>query len=124
MSEGPIDLSDDTKAILFEFDDEVGAPMVTPEETDNSDPFIAIDFSAEGTEYVDNVADEADVDSHGDVTITAATLKSPDMDAMDIMDMLVTTDNQVFLFKASDLAKGDHVVKVSADGRGRKRVGR
>ena len=115
VKEGPIDLSDDTKAILFEFDDEVGAPTVTPEETDNSDPFIAINFSAEGTEYVDNAVDKADVDSHGDVTITAATLKSPDMDAMDIMDMLVTTDNQVFLFKASDLAKGDHVVKVSAE---------
>ena len=112
VNEGPIDLGDDTKAILFEFDDAVGEPTVTPEETDNSDPFIAIDFSAEGTEYEDNA--EVDLDSHGDVTITEATLKSPDMDAMDITDMLVTTDNQVFLFKASDLAKGDHVVTVSA----------
>ena len=112
VDEGPIDLGDDTKAILFEFDDSVGEPTVTPEETDNSDPFIAIDFSAEGTEYEDNA--EVDLDSHGDVTITEATLKSPDMDAMDITDMLVTTDNQVFLFKASDLAKGDHVVTVSA----------
>ena len=115
VNEGPIDLGDDTKAILFEFDDAVGAPTISPEETDNSDPFIAIDFSDEGKEYVDNNVDEADVDSHGDVMITAATLKSPGMDAMDIMDMLVTTDNQVFLFKASDLAKGDHVVTVSAE---------
>lgn len=112
VNEGPIDLDDDTDAILFEFDDEVGEPTVSPEETDNSDPFIAIDFSAEGTEYSDNA--DVDLDSHGDVTITSATLESPDMDAMDITDMLVTTDNQVFLFKASDLAKGDHVVTVSA----------
>ena len=112
VNEGPIDLDEDTKAILFEFDDEVGEPTVSPEETDNSDPFIAIDFSAEGTEYADDL--DVDLDSHGDVTITEATLKSPDMDAMDITDMLVTTDNQVFLFKASDLAKGDHVVTVSA----------
>ncbi len=113
VNEGPIDLDlDDTKAILFEFDDGVGAPVVTPEETDSSGPFISIDFSAEGTEYEDNDGD--DLDSHGDVTITSATLESPDMDAMDITDALVTTDNKVFLYKASDLAKGDHVVTVSA----------
>ena len=112
VNEGPIDLDEDTEAILFEFDDEVGEPTVSPKETDNSDPFIAIDFSNEGTEYADDL--DVDFDSHGDVTITEATLKSPDMDAMDITDMLVTTDNQVFLFKASDLAKGDHVVTVSA----------
>ena len=113
VNEGPIDLDlDDTKAILFEFDDEVGAPVVTPEETDSSAPFISIDFSAEGTEYEDNDGD--DLDSHGDVMITSATLKSPDVDKMDISDALVTTDNKTFLYKASDLAKGDHVVTVSA----------
>ena len=112
VSKGPIDLSDDTSAILFEFDDAVGKPMVTPEKTDNSSPFISIDFSAEGTEYEDN--DGMDLDSHGDVMITSATLESPGMDAMDITDMLVSTDQKVFLYKASDLAKGDHVIKVTA----------
>ena len=112
VNEGPIDLDDDTKAILFEFDEAVGKPTITPEETDSSAPFISLDFSAEGTEYEDNNGE--DLDSHGDVTVTSASLKSPDMDAMDITDMLVTTDNKVFLYKASDLAKGDHVVTVSA----------
>ena len=42
------------------------------------------------------------------------TLESPDVDEVDITDALVTTDNVIFLYKASDLAKGDHVVSVSA----------
>ena len=111
VNEGPIDLDDDTKAILFEFDDAVGKPTITPEETDSASPFISIDFDAEGAEYNE---EGDDLDSHAEVMVTSASLKSPDMDAMDITDMLVTTDNVVFLYKASDLAKGDHVVKVSA----------
>ncbi len=115
VNEGPIDLDDDTDAILFEFDEAVGKPTVMPDDeegTDSSDPFITIDFSAEGTEYADN--EGVDLDSHGTVTITSASLKSPDMDAMDITDSLVTTDDMVFLYKASDLSKGDHVITVSA----------
>ena len=116
VSKGPIDLGDDTDAILFEFDNDVGEPTVSPEETDNSAPFIAIDFAAEGNEYYDDDAklDKVDVDSYGDVMITSASIDSPDMDEMDITDMLVTTDNVVFLYKASDLAKGDHVITVTA----------
>ncbi len=115
VNEGPIDLDDDTDAILFEFDDEVAKPTVMPDDeegTDSSDPFITIDFSAEGTEYPED--EGMDYDSHGMVTITSASLKSPDMDAMDITDSLVTTDDMVFLYKASDLSKGDHVITVSA----------
>ena len=117
VNKGPIDLTDDTKAILFEFDDGVGEPVVTPGDTDetasdNPDPFITIDFAAEGTEYEDN--DGVDLDSHGTVTIVSASLKSPDSDAMDIADSLATTDNVKFLYKASDLVKGKHTVKVKA----------
>ena len=115
VSEGPIDLSDDTKAILFEFDNAVGEPMVMPDDetgSDNSDPFITIDFAAEGKEYMDNAG--VDLDSYGKVTVVSASLKSPDMDAMDIADSLATTDNVIFLYKASDLAKGNHTVKVKA----------
>lgn len=115
VSKGPIDLTDDTKAILFEFDNAVGAPTVTPDDetgSDNSDPFITIDFAAEGTEYPDDAG--KDVDSYGTVTIVSATLKSPDMDAMDIAGSLATTNNVKFLYKASDLAKGNHKVTVKA----------
>ena len=120
VNKGPIDLTDDTKAILFEFDNDVGAPTVTPDDktgSDNSDPFITIDFAAEGTEYeVGTDADGKliDGDSYGTVTIVSATLKSPDMDAMDIAGSLATTNNSKFLYKASDLAKGNHKVTVKA----------
>ena len=112
VNEGPIDLTADTKAILFEFDNAVGEPTVEPEATDNSDPFITIDFEAEGLEYPDDAG--KDVDSYGTVTIVSATLKSPDMDAMDIAGSLATTNNVKFLYKASDLAKGNHKVTVKA----------
>ena len=115
VNKGPIDLTDDTKAILFEFDNAVGEPMVMPDDdtgSDNSDPFITIDFAAEGNEYPDNAG--VDLDSHGTVTIVSATLDSPDADAMDIAGSLATTDNVIFLYKASDLVKGNHKVKVKA----------
>ena len=115
VNNGPIDLTDDTKAILFEFDNAVGEPVVTPDDkdgSDNSDPFITIDFAAEGKEYDDT--EGVDLDSHGKVTIVSASLDSPDADAMDIADSLATTDNVKFLYKASDLVKGNHKVKVKA----------
>ena len=115
VNKGPIDLDDDTKAILFEFDNAVGEPTVMPDDdtgSDNSDPFITIDFAAEGKEYPDDAG--VDLDSHGTVTIVSATLDSPDTDAMDIAGSLATTDNVIFLYKASDLVKGDHKVKVKA----------
>ena len=115
VNKGPLDLTDDTKAILFEFDNDVGEPMVMPDDetgSDNSDPFITINFAAEGKEYPDDAG--VDLDSHGTVTIVSATLKSPDTDAMDIAGSLATTDNVIFLYKASDLAKGNHKVTVKA----------
>lgn len=115
VNKGPIDLTDDTKAILFEFDNAVGEPMVMPDDdmgSDNSDPFITIDFANEGKEYPDNAG--VDLDSHGTVTIVSASLDSPDADAMDIAGSLATTDNVIFLYKASDLVKGNHKVTVKA----------
>lgn len=115
VNKGPIDLTDDTKAILFEFDNSVAAPMVLPDDedgSDNSDPFITIDFVAEGTEYMDN--NDVDLDSYGTVTILSASLDSPDSAAMDIAESLVTTDNVIFLYKASDLVKGNHTLTVKA----------
>lgn len=116
VNKGPIDLSDDSKAILFEFDNDVGEPVVMPDDdtgSDNSDPFITINFAEEGKEYSDEDGD-VNLDSHGTVTIVSASLKSPDTDEMDITESLVSTDNKIFLYKASDLAKGNHEVKVKA----------
>jgi hypothetical protein len=115
VSKGPIDLTDDTKAILFEFDNDVEEPAVMPDDedgSDNSDPFITIDFASEGKEYEDS--EGVDLDSHGTVTVLSASLKSPDADEMDITESLVTTDSVIFLYKASDLVKGNHTVKVKA----------
>ena len=115
VNKGPIDLTDDTKAILFEFDNAVSEPMVMPDDdtgSDNSDPFITIDFADEGKEYDD--VEGVDLDSHGTVTIVSATLDSPNADAMDIAGELATTDNVIFLYKASDLVKGNHKVTVKA----------
>ena len=95
VSKGPIDLTDDTKAILFEFDNDVEEPAVMPDDedgSDNSDPFITIDFKrlkAQSTQTSEGV----DLDSHGTVTVLSASLKSPDADEMDITESLVTTDN-------------------------------
>jgi hypothetical protein len=118
VNKGPIDLTDDTKAILFEFDNSVGEPVVMPDAedgSDNSDPFITINFADEGKEYRKDGEDLVeDLDSYGTVMIVSASLDSPDADAMDIAESLVTTDNVIFLYKASDLVKGDHKVKVKA----------
>lgn len=101
----PISLDDDTSALLFEVDTAVAEPMITPEETDNTSPFITLDYSAEGEEYA---ADE-DLDSHGKVTIMSATFNGED-----ITDALVTSDMVKYLYKASSLGPGEYDVEVTA----------
>ena len=106
----PISLDDDTSALLFEVDTAVAAPAITPEETDNSSPFITLDYSGEGKEY--SVSDgevTEDLDSHGKVTIMSATFNGED-----ITDALVTSDMVKYLYKASDLAPGEYDVEVTA----------
>ena len=113
VNSGPIDVTADTKAMLFEFDNDVSAPTVLPDDStgsDNPNTFITIDFADEGMEYMD--FDGVDLDTHATVEVVSASLKSPGQDAMDITDALATTDNVILLYKASGLAKGTHEVKV------------
>ena len=102
-----------TSAILFELDKTLAAPVLTPaDDTDvfRNDPFITIDFTAEGTEYAG--------DTHKTVTLTALTL-----DGTDILAQASTTDNAKYIVAASGLALGDHVVIVSgADEAGNKQT--
>jgi len=110
-----------TSAILFERDSALPAPSYTPSaaaSTDNPDAFIIIDFTDEGKEYGLDSSDDAilasagtvatDQDTHGKVTLTAATL-----DGVDILASINTEDDIKFLYKASGMSIGSHTVKVS-----------
>ena len=93
-----------TSAVLFELDKTLAAPIITPADATSvfrSDPFITLDFTAEGTEYAG--------DTHKTVTLTALTL-----DGTDILVQASTTDNAKYIVASSGLALGDHVVIVSA----------
>ena len=83
----PISVESDTSALLFEIDTKVSDPVITPESTDNLNPFITFDFAAEGKEYtaLDEDGDKVDVDSHGTVTIMSATFNGTDI-AADLCD--------------------------------------
>ena len=116
-TEGTMDNPIGTTSILFEKDTGVGAPVFTPSvSTDDPNGFIVIDYAAEGKEYgLDGlgnftaVADDVvtDKDTHGKVTLTSATL-----DGVDILSSVVTEDSIRFLYKSSELALGDHTLKV------------
>ena len=126
----PIQVGDATDAILFERDDSVPNPDVDPTvdgaqdkfRTEDPNTLIHIDFSAEANEYDDQKGtdpdDEAtfnkrvgdDLDTHGGVTILSATL-----DGVDILDSLQANEaSNVFVYKASGLAIGDHKLEVAA----------
>ena len=129
-----IDIADDD-VILFEVDTGIPDPATSPAdegETDNTSPFITLNFADEGSEYglagdctaVDAPVGDCtsatdatnyftttaanvvtDQDKHGTVTITAITL-----DAVDISADISTDDDIEFLYKATDLALGEHDV--------------
>ena len=112
----PISLDDDTSALLFEIDTKVSmseddSDDITPNSIDDPNPFVTFDFADEGKEYraTDEDNNEADVDSHGKVTVLSATF-----DGNDITDQLVTTDNVKFLYRATGLAAGKYDVTIEA----------
>lgn len=126
----PIQVGDATDAILFERDDSVPNPDVDPTvdgaqdrfRTEDPNTLIHIDFSAEANEYDDQKGtdpnDEAtfnkrigdDLDTHAGVTILSATL-----DGVDISNSLQANEaSNVFVYKASGLAIGDHKLEVAA----------
>ena len=120
-----VDVDDDTKAILFEKDGNIGDLDVNPDktgvqdkfETDDVNAYVFIDFSAEASEY-DNQKDGDgkrvgdDLDTHHGVAIISATLNGADIsDAL-----LANDDGNIFLYKAPDgLAIGDHALEVVAE---------
>lgn len=126
----PIRVGDATDAILFERDDSVPNPDVDPTadgaqdrfRTEDPNTLIHIDFSAEANEYDDQKGtdpnDEAtfnkrigdDLDTHAGVTILSATL-----DGVDILNSLQANEaSNVFVYKASGLAIGGHMLEVAA----------
>ena len=75
--------------------------------TDDPEAFISIDLSAEGAEYI---SDDDDADTYNAVTIIEAKLGDED-----ITDGLVGNDaGNVYLYKASALALGEHDLTVTA----------
>ena len=120
-----VDVDDDTKAILFEKDGNIGDLDVNPDkdgaqdkfETDDRNAYVFIDFSAEANEYDrqkdgDGKRVGDDLDTHHGVAIVSATLNGADIsDAL-----LANADGNIFLYKAPDgLAVGDHALEVVAE---------
>ena len=119
----PIQVDDDTDAILFERDGSVPNPDVDPGvdgtqnkfRTEDANTLIHIDFSAEANEYDDQKGSDNkrigdDLDTHAGVTILSATL-----DGVDISDSLQANEaSNIFAYKASGLAIGDHKLEVAA----------
>ncbi len=118
-----VDVDSDTKAILFEHDENIGNPDVDPDKsgvqdtfsTDDMNGYIRIDFSAEANEYdmymMDGERVGDDLDTHAGVTIVSATLNGDD-----IADALQSNEaGNVFLYRAPDgLAVGEHDLEVIA----------
>ena len=131
MSGDDLDVSSDTKLILFEHDENIGKPDVDADNPgiddtftiDDPNTYIRIDFSEEAREYDNEMYQLSptatplpaevkgdDLDTHGGVTIVSATLGD-----MDITDALQANPaGNVFLYKATDLALGDHKLEIVA----------
>ncbi len=125
-----VDVSSDTKAVLFEHDENIGDPDINPDEpgiqktfeTDDMNGYIRIDFAAEAREYDNEMYDHDDdtatdkirgddLDTHHGVTIVSATLNGDD-----ISGSLQSNDaGNVFLYRAPEgLEVGKHELAVIA----------
>jgi hypothetical protein len=103
-------VTDSNSAILFEVDETVSEPATSPEddgESDNPDLFVSINFADEGNEYPK--------DSYKTVTITEATLTSPDGTESDIAGAISSNDGVRHLWKGNDLALGEYTVTITAE---------
>ena len=131
-----IDLSSDTKAMLVEVDSEGPTFVLNPEESDDPNAFVRIDFSAEGSEnklpvketgadgYFGGEASDddknakdadgndktSDVDTYGMVTILSATLAGDD-----ISNSLERLNADSFLIVAPNLAVAEYKVVIDAE---------
>jgi hypothetical protein len=107
--------------IIFELDTTIPTPTILPSTaagTDDPDTVISINFANEGKEYGLTTAGAVttnpatvvtNFDTYGTVTVTKA-----ELDGVDILASLSTSDNIRFLFKAASLAIGAHTLDVSA----------
>ena len=121
-----------SKAILFEVDNELQAPTFTPEDggkTDNPNLFIRIDFKYEAVEYglakeTENeipppsktrktTDDPAMVDVSFDTNSTVE-LVSTTFDDVDVTGDVITRDNLLFYYHHGNLNLGDHKLKLEA----------
>ncbi len=94
---------ENSKAIFFEMDDGIPAPVLDPGDegsVSRSDPFLNIDWSSEGGEYAG--------DTHNKVTLTVLTL-----DGEDVLDRAATSNNRSFILTTSGLELGDHEIEVN-----------
>ena len=126
----PIDLSSDTKAILFERDKAIASPDFDPDkdgvnttfETDDPSGFIRIDYSKEANEYSSTtVAIDTsttphtagrsgdDLDTHGRLTIVSATFDGEDISG----DLNANTDGNIFQYHLDGAAVGDYDLEVT-----------
>ena len=135
--DSPVDLSSDT-SLLFEVDNSGPEFSLNPEESDDPNAFIQVEFSGEGNEYMvpvmgpgadddyfgdgsavadvavdadeDGSGDMKDVDSYAMVTVLSATLGGDD-----ISDALERLGDGSFLLAAPDLAVGEYKIKIDAE---------
>ncbi|MDE2765777.1 MAG: hypothetical protein OXI25_05020 [Chloroflexota bacterium] len=128
------DAADLTKVELFEFDNSLAKPtfLLTPNtnppagrSTENSNPFLRINF-AEGMENsLTNGTDTSDrvsfgtppvaveVDSHNGVTLTKLTITDSDGVSTDLLGQEGDVDADSFIIALSDLEKGIYTVHVN-----------
>lgn len=127
-----VDVSSDTSAILFERDKNLSKPDFDPDksgvndtfETDDSNGFVRIDYSAEGKEYsttmhaVDDVVNgdtltEArsgdDLDTHGRLTIVSATFDGNDISG----ELNANSAGNIFQYHLGGVAVGEYDLEVT-----------
>ncbi len=115
-------------ALVFEFDNVLNneaapafelSPTITGEldQTDVSNPSISIDFAGESNEYEIAAGLRRlgiDVDDHATVTITKATVTDGDGNDTDVLTNVKASDDDTWVFAATDLAIGDYTLAVEA----------
>ena len=110
----PVDLSGDTKALLFEVDNAGPTFTLDPPSSDDPNAFIRINFDGEANENPipvgTSTTDMKDVDSYAMVTIVSATLAGDDISG----DLERLGDNS-FLLVAPNLEIGEHKIEIEAE---------
>jgi hypothetical protein len=139
--DSPVDLSSDT-SLLFEVDNSGPEFSLNPEESDDPNAFIQVEFSGEGNEYMvpvmgpgadgytggEAASDDTKLDADGMATTDADEVDMDDLDSYamvtilsatlagdDISDALERLGDSSFLFAAPDLAVGEYKITIDAE---------